>query len=100
MKKRLFHKEESRGTGYLCLYASNGKRVGSRYVGTDKKGKIIGSFQGPQLDGSGWKPFAEKKVPDNVMLIFESDIKEMEIVQTKFRKRGSKSQLPPLKLKL
>ena len=90
MKKRLFHKEESRGTGYLCLYASNGKRVGSRYVGTDKKGEIVKSFQSPQLDESGWKPFAEKKVPEDIMLIFESDIREIEIVQTKFRKRSSK----------
>ena len=90
MKKKLFRKEESKGTGYLCLYADNGKRVGSRYVGTNKKGKIVKSFQGPQLDGSGWKPFAEKKVPDDIIMIFESDIREIGIVQTKFRKRGGK----------
>jgi len=87
MKKRLFHKEENTGIGYLCLYSNKEKRVGSRYVGTDKKGKILRSFQGPQLDGSGWKPFDSKKVPDNIMMIFDSDIRDLEIVGTQFKRR-------------
>lgn len=87
MNASLFKKEDRFGMTYLCRYTKpNKKEAGCRYIGT-KKGKVIQSFMCKQLDTKDWKPATEKTIPENVMSIFNSDLKDMKIMDEQFKKR-------------
>jgi hypothetical protein len=91
MKASLFKKEDGVGIAYLCKYTKqNKKEAGCRYIGT-KTDKIIQSFLCNQLDTKDWKQVAEKTLPENVMRIFNTDLKDMKIMDEQFKKNRRKN---------